>query len=150
MRSLALSLVREGHVVTTAAKGKTLRALADRLVTTARGNDLQARRELQSFFGRRDASSVLVDQIAPVNADRTSGFTTISAVGNRAGDNAAMVEVKWVTMPERVGSLKNPKPAPKTVKQAKKSAAKKSVPAKSVKKVKPTAKAKTAKKSAKK
>lgn len=119
MRSLALGLVREGHVVTTEAKGKSLRSLADRLMTIARGNDLQARRQLQAFFGRRDVSSVLVDQIAPINTDRTSGFTTLSAVGVRAGDNAQLVEVKWVTMPARVGSLKNPTPAPKNVRTKK-------------------------------
>lgn len=147
MRSLALSLVREGHVVTTEAKGKTLRGLADRLVTIARGNDLQARRELQAFFGRRDVSSVLVDQIAPINSDRTSGFTTLSAVGNRAGDNALMVEVKWVTMPERVGSLKNPSPAPKNKRLAKKPAAAKKTAAKPAEVAKKPAVTATTKKS---
>ncbi len=106
MRSLATALVREGRVVTTQAKGKSLRSLADRLVTIARGADLQARRELHVFFGKRDVANVLVDRIVPINTDRDSGFTTLSTVGNRAGDNAQMVEVKWMTMPEVTGTLR--------------------------------------------
>lgn len=114
LRSLARALVLEGHVVTTAAKGKTLRSVADRLVTVAKGEDqLHARRELQEFFGKRDVANVLVDRIVPLNTDRNSGYTTLSVLGNRAGDNAQMVEVKWVVMPDHVGSLKNPNPAPK-------------------------------------
>jgi hypothetical protein len=87
----------------------------------AKGNDLQARRQLQEFFGKRDVANVLVDRIAPINADRDSGYTTLSVVGVRAGDNSHMVEIKWVTMPERVGSLKNPNPAPKNERKTKRS-----------------------------
>lgn len=107
--------------MTTSAKGKTLRGLADRLVTIAKNDDqLHARRELQNFFGKRDVANVLVDRIVPLNGDRTSGYTTLSVVGNRAGDNAPMVEVKWIVMPEILDTLKNPNPAPKNERKSKK------------------------------
>lgn len=127
MRSLATALIREGRVVTTEAKGKALRSLADRLVTVARGSDdLQARRQLQLFFGKRDVANVLVDRIVPINTDRESGLTTLSTFGNRAGDNAHLVEVKWMTMPELVGTLRNPKPAAKNERKARRAPAVKS------------------------
>jgi large subunit ribosomal protein L17 len=124
LRSLASALVREGHVTTTAAKGKTLHSLADRLVTIAKGSDqLQARRQLQAFFGKRDAANVMVDRIVPLHTDRTSGYTTLSVVGVRAGDNAQMVEVKWINMPTVTGTFANPNPAPKNERTTKRAAA---------------------------
>jgi large subunit ribosomal protein L17 len=113
LRSLAYALVREGHVVTTEPKAKTLRGLADRLMTTAKKGDLSARRNLQNFFGKRDAANTLIDRLAPLHQDRNSGYTTIQAVGVRAGDNAEMYEVRWMNMPSETGHLKNPTPAEK-------------------------------------
>ncbi len=136
MRALATALIREGHVVTTEAKGKSLRGLADRLVTIAKGSDeLQARRQLQMFFGKRDVANVLVDRIVPINADRDSGYTTLSVVGARAGDNAQMVEIKWMVMPDNLGSLRNPDPAPKNERKTERSKTIKSSKLKLVKKV---------------
>jgi large subunit ribosomal protein L17 len=138
-RSLAYGLIREGRVVTTESKAKTLRSLADRLVTTARGADeLHARRQIQAYFGKRDAANTLIDRILPLHTDRQSGFTTIQSVGVRAGDNSEMYEVRWMVMPETNGNLKNPTPAPKNEKKAAapKAAAKKTT--------KTTRKAKTA------
>lgn len=155
MRSLACALIREGRVVTTEAKGKALRSLADRLVTVARGSDdVQARRELQMFFGKRDVANVLVDRIVPINTGRESGLTTLSTLGNRAGDNAQLVEVKWMTMPELVGTLRNPKPAAKNERKAKrapgvksaKTVAVKAVAQSKVAVVKPAVQSKTTKK----
>lgn len=136
MRSLATALVREGRLVTTEAKGKALRSLADKLVTMARGNDVNARRQLQMFFGKRDIANVMVDRIVPINTDRDSGFTTLSVIGVRAGDNAQLVEVKWVTMPEIVGTLRNPNPAPKNERKTKRSAGVKSTKTAAIKKTK--------------
>ena len=156
MRSLATALVREGRVVTTEAKGKSLRSLADRLVTVAKGaDDLQARRELHVFFGKRDVANVLVDRIVPLNADRISGYTTLSVMGNRAGDNSQMVEVKWINMPEITGTLRNPSPAPKNERSTKRSAtiksSKKTAVAKpKVAKLKPAAQKEAVKKAAEK
>ena len=46
-----------------------------------------------------------MDRIAPVLADRTSGFTRITEVGTRAGDSAKMVTLAWVNQPEKSGTL---------------------------------------------
>ena len=93
-------------MITTAAKAKELRRIADRLLTIARGNDLAARRQLQAFFGKRDAANTIVDRILPLHADRLSGCTTLKSVGVRAGDNAEMMEVRWMVMPEVTGLKK--------------------------------------------
>lgn len=130
-KNLARALVLNGTVTTTEVKGKQLKSLADRLVTTAKGESVAARRNLQSYFGKRDIANTLVDRVAPAMADRTSGFTRIEKVGIRVGDNTPMVTVSWVNAPKSVGSFANPSPKAKTVKvKAEKKAEPKKVEAK--------------------
>lgn len=148
LKSLAYSLVREGKVVTTQARAKELRRLADQLMTIGRGATIQARRELHEFFGKRDVANVIVDRLIPLNTGRSSGFTTMTTVGNRAGDNSLMVEVKWLVAPELVGTLKNPTPT-KPAKTKSTSAKAKAVrPAAKVAKLKPAQKKAAVKKAA--
>lgn len=123
-KNLARALILHGTVTTTEIKGKELKRLADKLVTSAKPADVAARRILHSYFGKRDIVNTLVDRVVPVMTDRTSGFTRIEKVGIRVGDNTPMVTVSWVNMPEGLGSLTNPTPAakndkPKAAKPAK-------------------------------
>ncbi|MDQ5951439.1 MAG: large subunit ribosomal protein [Patescibacteria group bacterium] len=146
-KNLARALILHGTVTTTEIKGKQLKRLADKLVTTAKPGDMAARRNLHSYFGKRDIVNTLVDRVAPAMTKRTSGFTTIEKVGIRVGDNTQMVTISWVDMPESLGSFANPNPAPKkdkpkAAKPAK--AEKKAAPVKKEAEAKPAAKAEKA------
>jgi large subunit ribosomal protein L17 len=129
-KNLARALVLHGTVTTTIIKGKELKRLADKLVTAAKGDSMSARRMLHIYFGKRDVVNTLVDRVVPVMQDRKSGFTTLTKIGTRLGDNTDLVTVAWVNMPATVGNFANPNPevrkpsvkkaaAPKTVKTVK-------------------------------
>lgn len=111
-KGLLLSLVRNlterGSITTTQAKAKELMRLYDSLVSRAQSGTLNDRRILHRTLGKRDVVNTLVDQVAPAMSDRQSGFTTSTVVGKRRGDNALLVKVSLVNMPDQVGSLKKP------------------------------------------
>lgn len=124
-KGLVRSLVEHGSIVTTQAKAKEIKRLADKIIGKAKDDSLATRRLLHKFFGTRDVVNTLVDKIAPVFADRTSGFTTISDVGLRRGDNTQLSKLALATTVEAMGTLK---PAvKKTVAQVKVVAPKKTV-----------------------
>lgn len=102
------NLLLHGSILTTQAKAKEFKRLTDKLVTTAKGNDLKARRELHKFFGKRDVVNFLVEQLVPLFKDRTSGFTRIVDYGIRRGDSAHIFKLELVAKPKKMGSFKNP------------------------------------------
>jgi len=101
--NLMRQLIEHGSITTTSAKAKVVQPVADKLMTKAKKADVAARRSLHSFFGKRDVVNTLVDKIAPVMADRSSGFTRITEVGIRAGDSAKLVTLAWVAQPATQG-----------------------------------------------
>jgi len=108
LKNLLRELVEHGAIKTTVAKAKVVRPMADKIITKAKEGDVAARRTLHMMFGKRDVVNTLVDRVAPVFKDRTSGFTRITHIGFRAGDNAELVELSWVTQAETVGNLTAP------------------------------------------
>ncbi len=107
LRNLVRQLVEHGEITTTEAKAKETRKIADKLIGKARDNSLATRRQLHTFFGKRDVVNTLVDRVAPVFAKRDSGFTKITELGSRRGDNTKMVKLELVEKPAVTGSLKN-------------------------------------------
>jgi large subunit ribosomal protein L17 len=134
---LLRALTEQGHIVTTQARGKVIKRLADRLITQAKVNTTASRRELHKTFGKRDVVNTLVDSIAPALSDRNSGYTRIIPMGSRRGDNTPMVRIEFVNQPVKVGTLKNEDKTEKA-----KAAPKKAVPAKKVEKTTKAAPAK--------
>lgn len=139
--NLVRQLIEHGSITTTSAKAKVLQPVADKMVTKAKKADVAARRSLHEFFGKRDVVNTLVDKIAPVLASRTSGYTRITEVGTRAGDNAKLVTIAWVDQPktagltgEKTGLIAAQKQA--TQPQEEKKAEKKTAPKKTKKAVK--------------
>lgn len=126
------ALVEHGRIETTMAKAKVLKRIADKIVTKAKQDSVAARRGLHQVFGKRDVVNTLVEQVAPAFKNRTSGFTRITTIGNRGGDNTLMVELAWVDQPEIVGTLRAPKTAvaEKKVEKAPKAVAQKASAAK--------------------
>lgn len=106
LRELVTAVVKHGQVTTTMPKAKEVRRVADRLIHRAQTDSVASRRNLHTFFGKRDVVNTLVERVAPAMADRVSGFTRITSIGNRRGDNAPMVTLSLVTAPAVVGTLK--------------------------------------------
>jgi large subunit ribosomal protein L17 len=97
--------VETGSIVTTEAKAKETRRIADRLIRKAQTNTVAMRQQLHRVFGRRDVVNTLVDRVAPAMKDRTSGFTTLKLEGTRRGDNSDVYRLSLVTMPEKLAEL---------------------------------------------
>ncbi len=139
-KNLVRSLVETGSIVTTEAKAKEVKRIADKIIGKAKTDTVATRRLLHRFFGTRNVVNTLVEKIAPEFTDRVSGFTSISRVGLRRGDNSQLAKLSLVKSPDSIGTLKSAtaikriadkKVAKKTVKKA---TPKKAAPKKAVKK----------------
>ncbi len=114
LANLAAALFTHKSITTTETKAKRVRPLAERLVTFAKRGDLHARRRVLSMIGDKEVVHVLFTEIAPLVADREGGYTRITKIGNRKGDNAPMAVIELVLEPVS--------PKPKSAKKAAKSA----------------------------
>ncbi|GAA1982560.1 50S ribosomal protein L17 [Microbacterium pumilum] len=99
LANLAAALFTHKSIKTTETKAKRLRPLAERLVTFAKRGDLHARRRVLSVIGDKTVVHELFTEIAPLVADREGGYTRITKVGNRKGDNAPMAVIELVLEP---------------------------------------------------
>ncbi|PKI90296.1 50S ribosomal protein L17 [Actinomycetales bacterium SN12] len=114
LANLAAALFTHKSIKTTETKAKRLRPLAERLITLGKRGDLHARRRaLTVLRSNKDAAHVLFNEIAPLVADRQGGYTRITKVGNRKGDNAPMAVIELVLEPV-TPKRKAAKPAAKT------------------------------------
>jgi len=86
-RSQATSLFRHGRIKTTLVKAKNLQPYVEKLITTARGGDLHARRLIGKEIQDNEIARKLVEEIAPKYTDRKGGYTRIYRLGFRRGDN---------------------------------------------------------------
>ncbi|MCC2027949.1 50S ribosomal protein L17 [Microbacterium sp. YMB-B2] len=116
LANLASALFTHKSIKTTETKAKRLRPVAERMITFAKRGDLHARRRVLSILGNKDAVHVLFAEIAPLVAEREGGYTRITKVGNRKGDNAPMAVIELVLEPV---SPKAKKAAPKAEKAPK-------------------------------
>jgi len=96
---LAVALFTHKSIKTTETKAKRLRPLAERLVTFAKRGDLHARRRVLSILRNKDATYVLFAEIAPLVEEREGGYTRITKLGFRKGDNAPMAQIELVLEP---------------------------------------------------
>lgn len=99
LANLAAALFTHKSIKTTETKAKRLRPLAERLITFAKRGDLHARRRVLSVIGDKEVVHVLFAEIAPLVAEREGGYTRITKVGNRKGDNAPMAVIELVLEP---------------------------------------------------
>jgi large subunit ribosomal protein L17 len=96
LANLATSLFQHGRITTTEAKAKRLSPLADRLVTFAKRGDLHARRRVMSVIRDKSVVHELFTEIGPQYAGRPGGYTRITKIGPRKGDNAPMAVIELV------------------------------------------------------
>lgn len=97
-KGLVSSLITSGHIQTTEPKAKVIKGLVDKLIHRAQEGSVSTRRVLARFFGRRDVVNELVDKVAPSMKDRKSGYTTITRLGTRRGDNTMLVKMELMSV----------------------------------------------------
>ena len=96
LANLATALFEHGKITTTEAKAKRLRPLAERLITFAKRGDLAARRKVMTVIRDKTVVHELFTDIGPQYAGRPGGYTRITKIGPRKGDNAPMAVIELV------------------------------------------------------
>jgi large subunit ribosomal protein L17 len=96
LANLATSLFEHGSITTTEAKARRLRPYAERLISKAKRGDLHNRRQVMSVIRDKTVVHVLFTEIGPRYADRPGGYTRITKIGPRKGDNAPMAVIELV------------------------------------------------------
>ena len=96
LANLATALFEHGRITTTEAKAKRLRPLAERLITLAKRGDLHARRQVLTVVRDKGVVHTLFTEIGPRYENRPGGYTRITKIGPRKGDNAPMAVIELV------------------------------------------------------
>ncbi len=109
LNNMASSLFKHRRITTTETKAKRLRPIAERLVTFAKRGDLHARRKVMTQIHDKSVVHELFTEIAPLMEGREGGYTRITKLGFRKGDNAPMAVIELV--------LEKVEPKPKTNKK---------------------------------
>jgi large subunit ribosomal protein L17 len=125
--NLATALFEHGRITTTEARARVLRPVAEKLITKAKRGDLHNRREVLKTIRDKSVVHTLFTEIAPTFSERPGGYTRITKIGPRKGDNAPMAVIELVT------EKYDPKPA-----RAKKAEPKKATPAPAAEEVEET------------
>ena len=99
LANLATQLFEHTRITTTETKAKRLRPFAERLVTFAKRGDLHARRRVMAVIRDKSVVHRLFTEIAPLVAQRPGGYTRITKIGSRKGDNAPMAVIELVLEP---------------------------------------------------
>ncbi len=97
LSNLARALFEHGRITTTEAKARVLRPVAEKLITKAKKGDLHNRREVLKTIRDKSVVHTLFTEIGPTFADRPGGYTRITKLGPRKGDNAPMAVIELVT-----------------------------------------------------
>jgi large subunit ribosomal protein L17 len=96
LANLATALFEHGKITTTEARARRLRPYAERLITFAKRGDLHARRQVLTAVTDKQVVHTLFAEIGPSFADREGGYTRITKVGPRKGDNAALAVIELI------------------------------------------------------
>src|SRR5688572_15550062 len=94
--NLATALFEHGRITTTEVRARTLRPVAEKLITKARKGDIHNRRQVLKTITNKSVVHVLFTEIAPQMGERPGGYTRITKIGPRKGDNAPMAVIELV------------------------------------------------------
>jgi large subunit ribosomal protein L17 len=97
LSNLATALFEHGRITTTEARARVLRPVAEKLITKAKRGDLHNRREVLKTIRDKSVVHQLFTEIGPTFAERPGGYTRITKIGPRKGDNAPMAVIELVT-----------------------------------------------------
>ena len=95
-RNLVTDLLSKGKIVTTEAKAREIRNLAEKMVTLGKDGTLAARRRALAFSTDKKVVAKLFDEIGPGYKERAGGYTRLVKLGPRKGDNADMAQIELV------------------------------------------------------
>ncbi|MBQ2823816.1 MAG: 50S ribosomal protein L17 [Oscillospiraceae bacterium] len=96
LRAMVTYLLENGKIETTVTRAKEVRAMAEKMITTAKTNDLHSKRQVLAYVTKEDVVKKLFDDIAPKYADVKGGYTRIIKIGPRRGDAAEMAIIELV------------------------------------------------------
>ncbi len=96
LRAMVTYLLENGKIETTVTRAKEVRSMAEKMITTAKTNDLHSKRQVLAYVTKEDVVKKLFDDIAPKYADRNGGYTKIVKIGPRRGDAAEMAIISLV------------------------------------------------------
>ncbi|MFD1506576.1 50S ribosomal protein L17 [Georgenia yuyongxinii] len=99
LANLATALFEHKKITTTEHRAKRLRPVAEKLITLAKRGDLASRRKVLTTLSRKDIVAELFEQTAQQFAERNGGYTRITKIGPRKGDNAPMAVIELVLEP---------------------------------------------------
>lgn len=96
LRAMVTFLLENGQIETTVTRAKEVRAVAEKMITIAKTNDLHSKRQVMAYVTKESVAKKLFDEIAPNYADRQGGYTRIIKTGPRRGDAAEMSLIQLV------------------------------------------------------
>ena len=96
LRAMVTFLLENGRIETTVTRAKEVRSMAEKMITTAKTNDLNSKRQVLAYVTKEDVVKKLFDEIAPKYADVNGGYTRIVKIGPRRGDAAEMAVIELV------------------------------------------------------
>ena len=96
LRGMVTFLLENGQIETTVTRAKEVRAVAEKMITIAKSDDLHSKRQVLAYVTKESVAKKLFDEIAPKYAARKGGYTQIVKIGPRRGDAAEMAIIKLV------------------------------------------------------
>lgn len=96
LRGMVTFLLENGQIETTVTRAKEVRAVAEKMITIGKNNDLHSKRQVFSYVTKESVAKKVFDEISPKYAERNGGYTRIIKIGPRRGDSAEMALIKLV------------------------------------------------------
>ena len=96
LRAMVTYLLEKGQIETTVTRAKEVRAVAEKMITIGKTNDLHSRRQVLAYVTKEDVAKKLFEEISPKYSDRNGGYTRIIKTGPRRGDAAEMAIIQLV------------------------------------------------------
>ena len=96
LRAMVTFLLENGQIETTVTRAKEVRAVAEKMITIAKTNDLHSKRQVMAYVTKESVAKKLFDEIAPKYAEKNGGYTRIFKTGARRGDAAEVAVIELV------------------------------------------------------
>lgn len=108
LANLVCSLIKHRRVVTTLAKAKVARSVAEKMVTLGKSGTIHDRRLAAARLHQEDAVRILFNEISPLHKERRGGYTRIIKMNQRQGDAAQLAILEWVDGPAGATAANTP------------------------------------------
>ena len=96
LRAMVTYLLENGKIETTVTRAKEVRAMAEKMITTAKNDDLHSKRQVYSFVTKETVAKKVFDEIAPKYKETNGGYTRIIKIGPRRGDAAELAIIELI------------------------------------------------------